>query len=363
MPTELAPTPSFSLGRKWGMGFNVILSVALLLVLVIAANYLAARHFKRFYLAGESSQPLSPQTLGILRSLTNQVRVVVLFDAEDPLDSSVTALLTEYKHASPKLQIEWVDYLRNPSGAQLIKAQFKLNQIVDKDLVLFDCNGHTRVVYERELSDYDYSGLMAGQTNEVKRTAFKGESLFTGAILTVTDARQPKAYYLMGHNEHNPADDTQEEGYGKFIGLLSEKNIAGTGLSLLGTNEVPADCELLVIAGATDRLSQFELDKLEKYLTQGGRLLVLFNSLVQNIGLERTLANWGVLVGNNIVRDRRNSTMGQDVMAGKWGEHAIVRPLSIGPRGVHFMLPRTVEKLSRADGSADAAKGRTLFCL
>ena len=246
-----------------------------LLVLLIAANYLAARHFKRFYLAGESSQPLSPQTLGILRSLTNQVRVVVLFDAEDPLYSSVTALLTEYKHASPKLQIEWVDYLRNPSGAQLIKAQFKLNQIVDKDLVLFDCNGHTRVVYERELSDYDYSGLMAGQTNEVKRTAFKGESLFTGAILTVTDARQPKAYYLMGHNEHNPADDTQEEGYGKFIGLLSEKNIAGTGLSLLGTNEVPADCELLVIAGATDRLSQFELDKLEKYLTQGGRLLVL----------------------------------------------------------------------------------------
>ena len=164
----------------------------------------------------------------------------------------------------------------------------------------------------------------------------------------------------MGHNEHNPADDTQEEGYGKFIGLLSEKNIAGTGLSLLGTNEVPADCDLLVIAGATDRLSQFELDKLEKYLTQGGRLLVLFNSLVQNIGLERTLANWGVLVGNNIVRDRRNSTMGQDVMAGKWGEHAIVRPLSIGPRGVHFMLPRTVEKLSRADGSADAAKVQEL---
>lgn len=356
MPDEHEPAPSFSVGRKWGVGFNVLLSVGLFLALVVAVNYLAARHFQRFYLAGEASQPLSPQTLGVLKSLTNQVRVVVLFDAEDPLYSSVTGLINEYKHASPKLTIELIDYLRNPGGAQLIKSQYKLNQLQDKDLVLFDCGGRIRVVYQRELSDYDYSGLMVGKTNEVKRSAFKGESLFTGAILTVTDSRQPKAYYLLGHNEHSPVDDRQDEGYAKFIGLLNEKNIATGGISLLGTNELPADCEMLIIAGATDRLTQFELDKVEKYLNQGGRLLVLFNSLVQNIGLERTLANWSVLVGNNIVVEKnRNTTTGQDVIAGKFGNHAIVRPLA-GTRGLHFLLPRTVEKIERVGNSADAAK-------
>ncbi len=356
MPDDKEPSPSFSVGRKWGVGFNVLLSVLLFLALVVAANYLAARHFRRFYLAGEASQPLSPQTLGVLRSLTNQVRVVVLFDAEDPLYSSVTSLINEYKHASPKLQIELVDYLRNPGGAQLIKSQYKLNQLQDKDLVLFDSGGRIRVVYQRELSDYDYSGLMVGKTNEVKRSAFKGESLFTGAILTVTDPRQPKAYYLLGHNEHSPVDDRQDEGYAKFIGLLNEKNIVAGGLTLLGTNDIPADCELLIVAGATDRLTQFELDKVDKYLNQGGRLFVLFNSLVQNIGLERTLAKWGVLVGNNIVVEKsRNTTTGQDVIAGKFGNHAIVRPLA-GTRGVHFLLPRSVEKINRAGSSADAAK-------
>lgn len=357
MPNENEPSPSFSRSRKWGVGFNVFFSVALLLALVVAANYLAARHFRRIYLGGQASQPLSQQTLGVLRALTNQVRVVVLFDAEDPLYSSVASLLTEYKHASPKLKIELVDYLRNPGGAQLIKSQYKLNQLVDKDLVLFDCGGRMRVVYQRELSDYDYSGLMVGKTNEVKRSAFKGESLFTGAILTVTDPRQPKAYYLLGHNEHSPVDDRQDDGYAKFITLLNEKNIVAGGLTLLGTNDLPADCEMLIVAGPTDRVTQFELDKLEKYLNQGGRLLVLFNSLVQNIGLERTLASWGVLIGNNIVVEKdRNTTTGQDVIAGRFGNHAIVRPLA-GTRGLHFLLPRTVEKISRAgSSSADAAK-------
>src|SRR2546422_657108 len=139
-------TPSFSLSRKWGVGFNVALSVAALFVIVVLVNYLAARHFLRYHLAGVISQTLSSETLGVLHSLTNPVRVVVLFDRDEPLFAPVAALLKEYAEANPELVVEYVDYLRAPAAADGIKAQYHLNYTSDKDLVLFDCNKRTRIV-------------------------------------------------------------------------------------------------------------------------------------------------------------------------------------------------------------------------
>ena len=40
---------------------------------------------------------------------------------------------------------------------------------------------------------------------------------------------------------------------------------------------MPADCNLLVIAGPRDVIPDVELEKIEQYLNQGGRLLALFN--------------------------------------------------------------------------------------
>ncbi|MBI3879714.1 MAG: Gldg family protein [Verrucomicrobia bacterium] len=346
--------PSFSAGRRFGIGFNVVVASALFLLVVVMANYLAARHYRRFVLSPETAPALSPETLGVLRNLTNTVRIVTLFDSEEPLYRHVRAMLREYQNANPKLTLEHVDYVRDPAAAQAIKAQYNLAHLTDKDLVLFDCNKKVKVVYDREMSDYDYSGLVAGRTNEVKRVAFKGESLFSAAIVSVTDPRTLVACYLMGHGEQNPREDKDQFGYAKFIALLNEKNIRVEALSLLGTNEVPPACQLLVIAGPQERIEPPELEKIDKYLTAGGRLLLLVNSLAPNTGLERVIANWGVTIGNNRVFDPQRTTMKQDLMTMQMANHPIVRPLAAFP--LHVMMPRTVERAAGGASTADAAK-------
>jgi ABC-type uncharacterized transport system involved in gliding motility auxiliary subunit len=113
---------------------------------------------------------------------------------------------------------------------------------------------------------------------------------------------------------------------------------------------------LLVIAGPTDPMPQPEVDQIEQYLNEGGRLFVLFNNYYPNrkIGLEKVLANWGVRVGNNEVVDQRNTTSGgKDLMTSEFGGHPMLN--SLRDSRLQMVLPRSISK-SQGKQNADAPK-------
>ncbi len=347
--------PSFSSGRKWSLSLNVLVSVIAVVALVLMVNYASARHFyQRFQWSNSALAKLSPQTEIVLKSLTNDVKVIVYYDAKAPLYDSVVALLKEYRSINPRISVKIADYKRDPSAGQLVKAAYKLSMLNDKDLVIFDYNGRTKFVEQGELSEVDLQPLITGQSREVKRTHFKGELMFTSAINIVTSARSLQAYFVQGHGEHSPENADAQFGYSKFANVLRQNNVVPARLSLLGTNDVPSDCNLLVIAGPSTAMTDGELAKIEKYLSQGGRLLALFNfyGLNKNAGLENILAGWGVAVGNNVVRDIHNSTpgsQGQDVITSAFSSHAMVKPLY--ESRLHMIVPRSVTRVQAAPGS------------
>ena len=57
--------PSFSPGRRWKIGLDVVVRTALALAVVVMLNYLGARFFHRFYLSSQTRIELSSRTLGI----------------------------------------------------------------------------------------------------------------------------------------------------------------------------------------------------------------------------------------------------------------------------------------------------------
>ena len=127
--------------------------------------------------------------------------------------------------------------------------------------------------------------------------------MFTSMLLAVTNPKPLKAYFLQGDGEPS-LSDSSETGYLKFAAILGENYIATVPLQLSGDNAVPDDCNLLIIAGPTTALSEPELQKIDQYLAQGGRLFVLFNyfSIKRPTGLEPILAHWGVNVGDDVVQ-------------------------------------------------------------
>jgi len=286
------PTPSFSTGRKWSISLNVLLSSLILLAAVLMVNYLAARHFARFSVSNSAQVQLAPLTVRLLGSLTNEVKVIVYFDQHEPLYASIWGLLKEYSFRNNRIKLVAVDYERNPGAADAVKAAYNLTG--DKDVVIFDCNHHVKVVPQSELSDLDIQPLIAGQSREVRRTHFKGELLFTSALFNVSSPRPLRASFLYGHHEHSPEDHDSQVGYAGFAEILKQNNIEWSYLNLLGTNEIPAG-NLLIAAGPTDPLTETELTKIDQFLKDGGRMLVLFNMMYnsKNTGLEKIMADWG----------------------------------------------------------------------
>jgi hypothetical protein len=356
---------SFSWMRRWSAALNLAITVAAVVAIVAMVNYLAIRRYTRVHWSKDVQSDLSQRTRNVLKALTNDVQVIVYHDSSDPITPRVRGLLKEYELASPRIKVQYVDYLRDGGTAKLIKQQYGLTSVADKDIVIFDANGRRQTVFIRELSDYDTSKLIAGQTNEVYRTHFKGELLFTSSIYTVATDRSPVAYFLVGHGEHPASNGEHPDGYGKFATVLQNENNFKTGiLTLGGTNEVPANCNLLIVAGPSQPFDRTELEAIERYLDQGGRMLVLFNSatVLQNrpTGLERLLTRWGVEVGNNIIVDREHSANNSwDVIPVEVGKHNIVNPLQ-GMR-IQMYMPRSVQALRTSRRSSELTVDELLF--
>lgn len=352
--------PSFSRSRKWRIGFNVSIALLSAFALVVMANYLAARHPIRYYWSNAAANKLSPLTVRVLENLTNNVKVIIFFKGRDqePLFNTVSSLLKDYQSLSSRIQVEYVDY-RYPGRGTMVMNQYKLSGATEGSQVIFDSNGNVQSVSVNELSEF-----AMGKDGQFRRTKFKGEQLFTSAILGVTSLRRPKAYFLTGHGEANAESDDEQNGYSRFARMLKATNVELDLMDSLHHRDVPEDCSLLIIPGPTTRFAPEELERLDRYLTQGGRLFVLFPMISPGappIGLETLLNRWNVDVGMNIVRDEGQSQSSQQyvVIASQYGSHPITRPLLRSKIGL--LAPRVIG--SRATGAprADAPKTTELI--
>lgn len=336
---------SFSTRNRLSIGASVATSIAAVLVLAFIANYLAAYHAPRFYWGASADYRLSPLTLGALESLTNRVRVTVFFDRDKEPYPSVRALLAEYSSHSPLIEVEELDYRRNPVAAGEFRRRFPMTVTDEEpDLVLFESGGRTKAVPARDLRDYDTKALIRGE-REVRPIAFKGENLFTSAINAVCEGRTRRVCFLEGHREHDFRSEATQTGYRKLAALFIEDNMEVVGLRLTGTGEVPNDCELLVVAGPQDPFTPGELQAIDRYLRRGGRLFALFHYRSRT-GLEGLLANWGISVTDSLVLDESMTENGLLAVA-RMAKHPVTSPLARSR--LYLYQPRALDAQSGAN--------------
>src|SRR5208337_5385156 len=208
MPTDPKSPPSFSAGRRWKIGLDVAVRTLLVLAVVVMVNYLGARFYGRFYLSSQTRIQLAPQTLDILRSLTNRVEVTLYYDKQDDFYPTIMALLNEYRSANPRFSVRTVDYIRDAGEAQKVKERYKLNAPTDKNLIIFDCEGRVKIANGDGLIETKLEQVPNPKEREFRRkpVAFLGEQMFTSMLLAVTKAKPFKAYFLQGHGEPSLSD-------------------------------------------------------------------------------------------------------------------------------------------------------------
>jgi hypothetical protein len=360
-------TPSFVPGRRWRVGFSVTLSALAAIALVVMVNHLAiTRRVWRHDLTQGQSYRLSPLTTQTLAALTNEVRVTVVFNRESALYPHVDSLLREYQSRSPHLLVQRIDPVRNPALARLKRSEFKLGS-KGGNVVVFESGSRLRVVPEEDLSIYnsdDIQALVHGGHNEIRRSAFTGENRFTSSIAALLDGTQAHAVYLVGHGEQAWDGENSGVGFADFDRLLrGEKNLRVDPCNLI-TNDLPADTQLVIIAGPTSQFLPIELSRVEAYLRRGGRLLVAMNSeaVAVRTGLEEMLMRWAVLCPPMIAGEGNKVYVrnGFDVLSKTFGTHALMAPLRRAETQLYFPFPRVIGPVDPRALPPDAARAEVL---
>ncbi len=371
MAAEPQSKPSFTPRRKWGVGFDVIVRTLVVLAVIVMLNHLGALFFHRQYLSASTNEELSSRTKNLLNVLTNEVKVTLYYDREDEYYLKLAALLREYHALNPKVSVETVDYLREAAEALRLKQKHKLPNATkdeEKNFVIFECEGRSRIILGDQLTEKVREINREKNTYQLRLAASKGETVITAYLIAVTNPKPYIAYVLQGHGEHDLESGDEYTGYLDFKSLLQQNYVRVEPLSLIGTNPVPPDCNLLIIPGSIPAVTIPELQKLDQYFDEGGRALILFNSASfdRKRGLETILEKkWRVKVGDDAVSDAETSidsikaAPGKDVSVASFSMHPSVKAL-MGSM-LNLYRPRAVDAFATRENTADVPRVERLF--
>ncbi len=362
MPDDTPSRPSFSTANRWRIGFDVVLRTLLVIAVLGMVNFLGSRFFQRYHWSAQTEPGLSSRTLALLHTLTNHFEVTLYYDRQADIYPQIAALLNEYRAVDKNITVRTVDYIRDPGAAELIKEKYQSHfpPEVDTNLVIFEGGGVVRVLPGDKLTKYEdkFVGMKPRADNPQKRdmefrhtpVAFNGEPAFSSVLMSLANPVPIKAYYLTGNGEVSLMDSGQT-GFEKFAVALQQDYINLALLDWIGPTGVPADCNLLIIAAPKTPLKPAELDAINQYLREGGKLLVCFaaNSQGHPTGLENVLKSWGVNVLDDIAQDFNYSTttQGYDMIVDQFGRHPIVN--SLAQSQLQMYLPRPILKLPAGD--------------
>ena len=254
-------------------GGNVLIIGAAAIGIVIALNYIADNQFhQRLDLTANQQHTLSQQTIQELHSLQQPVQVYGFFTPRAISQrQAAESLLKDYQLKTDKLVVQMVDPDSNPTLAQKY-------DIASDGTLVFVAGSRTEKVY-----NFD-------------------ENSFTNAILKVTQTQQPAIYFTTGHGEYS-IDDLEGNGLTTIVDDLKQVNYKVESLNFSTiSNTLPADTRAIVIAGPTKKFSADDAKRIQDYLNNGGRVLVLAETNT-DLGLEDLLKAWGLTLDNNLVLD------------------------------------------------------------
>jgi len=277
---------------------NFIIYTAIVLGIVALVNWFVNRHNRRWDLTPNQSYSLSDQSRRLLKELNQDVTIYV-FDRERAFRER-RDLLGNYSAATHRISIRYVDPDRQPSLAK----QFNVRT-------------------------YGTIVLASGDRHLEAQSA--SEEGVTNALIRLLKG-QKTACFIQGHGERD-IENTENSGYDRIRKQLeSESYVVKTHL-LMQKLEIPSDCSLVIVAGPRNDFLAAEVEAIKKYVSEGGRLLMLLDPGVVLENLAKLLSEWNVTLRNDIVIDLNPiaQIFGAEPampLIIKYGSSPIVRPLA-----------------------------------
>ena len=311
--------------RSTKHGANMSVMIIIFLVIIGMVGAMSVRYKVRVDLTETGRYSLSPQTVKILRSLENDVEAVAFYRSDERTRQSMVDLLKEYSYYSPNFKFWFVD----PDKRPVETAKYGV-------------------------TSYRTTLIRSGGKQEI--VGFESEEKVTNALLKVIKDEVKSIYFLKGHGE-NGLEDDQKTGYMLAKQAIEKENHKVQELLLVSEEQVPNDAAILVIAGPKADILPSELEKITRYVENGGSVLFLLDP-GRTPEISRFLKDHGFSVGNDIIIDKQSQMIGANYLtpvAMEYNQkHAIGRDFDFV---TFFPVARSVEvKENPAKGSFNLAK-------
>lgn len=239
--------------------------------LLVAANYIAAKHPKTWDLTKNQIHTLSPDTVKTLEGLSQEVTAYGFYRGGEGGYAALNELFGKYAARSKNFKYEFVDPLKDPVKAQ----QFGVRE------------GGPRVVVKQGATESRFQDL--------------NEEALTNAIVKVTHASAKKIYFVTGHGEAD-ADDSGPAGYSEVKKRMENEGLKAEKINLATATTIPQNAQALVIAGPSKPFHPGEADVVRKYLDAGGKAFIMVEPQVPN-GLDDLLRAYNVEADDALVID------------------------------------------------------------
>lgn len=272
-------------------GYSVVLALIVLAILV-AVNVLFSvlpSKFTQFDISAAQLYSLTSDTKVVATNLDKDVTIYWITQAGQE-STVLDKLLDRYQDLSDLITVVKKDPDIYPTFAQ----QYTDETVVNNSLVV-ECGDKSRYISYDDIYQVDTASYYT--TGSVSQS-FDGEGQITSAIDYVVSDELPKIYLLSGHGEVTLSDTFSNE--------LTRSNYETVeDFSLLNVDEIPEDCDALLINAPTSDISDEELTMLRDYVQGGGKLLVLSGPQKEAslTNLDTLLADYDVTVSDGIVVD------------------------------------------------------------
>lgn len=254
--------------------FKNIAYTLLLLIGMSALYQLAARHPWQWDMTQTQLNSLEPSSVNALKLLQGEVKITVYAAEQDANQVDLRRLIREfiaiYQRYKADIALTFVDPVKEPEAMRKAAIQNNGEMVVE------------------------YAGRTAHLTS-------LNEQTLSSALLGLAHAKEELLMYLDGHGERK-LDGKANYDLGEFGKKLQQNGYRISGLDLTLAQEVPHNVGLLVLAHPQVAVMPGEVDKVLRYIDNGGDLLWLIDA-EPLLGLEPVAEKLGLLLTPGMVLD------------------------------------------------------------
>ncbi len=241
--------------------FISLAKTGLSLLLLILLAWLSSRYHVQFDLTYNRNNSLTTPSIKILEKLPGPVLVRVLVH-DATLRQQITDLLARYQRHKPDITIEYIDPEKSPA----VSRKYQLG-----------ASGAVIVEYQGKYEKINYVN----------------ENSVSNALLQLANNQTVWISFLSGHGERSLLGAANFD-LGLFGEALLKRDIRPQPLKLAKVGAIPDNSSLLVITQPRVALLDAEIQLIQRYLQQGGNLLLLTEpdsdlllTVLQTLGLDK----------------------------------------------------------------------------